>query len=267
MSKTITSEYTIRNFEDGDENEIMQIFESNFSNYGGYVPRTIKYWRWSCLERPDVERKGIFVVTNQSEAVVGYAVVGKSGHIWEFSYEPMADGETIVSMLLEASTIYLQQIGTTSIVFNAPSEDGVLSQVCNALGFVTVPSPRQMFLSIPNLRELVSLLAKTKNEEISKFNETVLVKLKSGFQANEEFFMRINGKEIEIVEDAIPHTIQIEADYISFASMLFGMVSPSRLFLGFKLRVKPFWKTSLSLRLLRTLQITSNWYFPLSDYG
>lgn len=211
-------------------------------------------------------KKGIFVVTNQSEVVVGYAVVGKSGHIWEFSYDPTSDGETIVSILLEASTRYLIQIGTTSIVLNAPLEDGVLNQVCKTSGFVKVPSP-QMFLSIPNLRELVFLLAKTKKEDLSKFDETVWVKLKSGFSVNEEFFIQIIGKKIEVAEKAKSHTIQIETDYISFASMLFGMVRPSQLLFSLKLRVKPFWKAFVFLRLFRSLQIRTTWFFPLSDYG
>lgn len=259
-----TSKYTLRGFEDSDENAIMQLFEKKFSNYGGYVPRTPEYWRWSCLERPDVEKEGIFVVVDQNETVAGYAVVGRSGTIWDFSYDPQMD---ILSMLLEASTRYLAEVGATSITLNSPSEDHVLNDLCKKLGFVAVPTPK-MFLSIQNFRELILLLANSKKKELSKFNEVVLVKLKdSQFSMDNKLFLQITGAGIEVAENAQSYTIRLETDHISFSSMLFGVSSPTRLFLRSKLRVKPFWKTVTVLNLLSSLQMKTKWFFPLSDYG
>ncbi|TET62287.1 hypothetical protein E3J49_08460, partial [Candidatus Bathyarchaeota archaeon] len=75
--------YKIRSFEDGDENEIVQLFDRIYSDYGGFTLKTPEYWRWCCLKRPDVEKEGVFVVEDGDENVVGYAVVGGSGNIWE----------------------------------------------------------------------------------------------------------------------------------------------------------------------------------------
>jgi len=45
--------YKIRSFEDGDENEIVQLFDRIYSDYGGFTLKTPEYWRWGCLKRPD----------------------------------------------------------------------------------------------------------------------------------------------------------------------------------------------------------------------
>jgi hypothetical protein len=260
------SEYKLRVFEDGDEAAIVQLFEKKYAKYGGYVPRTSEYWRWACLQRPDVEREGIFVVVDRNEAIAGYAVAGRSGNIWEFSYNPESDGENVLRMLLDASTRYLDKVGATSITLNAPTEDHVLSEACRNLGFVAVPPPR-MFLTVQNIPELVSVIAGSKKDELGKLSEVILVKLKDAkLHANDKFFIQINKGEI-VVAAARSHTIQIETDQISFSSVLFGISSPLRLMVRLKIRVRPFWKVFTLIKVLSSLKINSRWFYPLSDYG
>lgn len=99
--------YKVRNFEDGDEIEFVRLFERVYADYGGFVLKTPEYWRWCCLERPDVKRDGIFVVVGEDEKVVGYVVVRRSGNNWELCYDRGFDGEKIVSLLLDEATRYL----------------------------------------------------------------------------------------------------------------------------------------------------------------
>lgn len=94
------------------------------------------------------------------------------------------------------------------------------------------------------------------------------MKLKdSQFSMDNKLFLQITGAGIEVAENAQSYTIRLETDHISFSSMLFGVSSPTRLFLRSKLRVKPFWKTVTVLNLLSSLQMKTKWFFPLSDYG
>ena len=65
------ADYVIRNFVEGDEERIVKLFNEAYGNFSGYVPRTVEYWRWCCLKRPDVRKDGIFLLFNK----VGFQMV------------------------------------------------------------------------------------------------------------------------------------------------------------------------------------------------
>ena len=260
--------YKIRRFEDGDENEIVQLFDRVYSDYGGFTLKTPDYWRWCCLKRPDVEKEGVFVVEDGDENVVGYAVVGGSGNIWELCYDSGRNGGEIVSLLLDKAVRYLEKVGATSITFNVSKEDYVLNKVCGKLGFAVLPPP-QMFLSVLNFRKFISLLVNSKREELMmKFDEAVLVKLKDApFWIDDTVFIQISRDRVEVGDETQSPTIRIETDAVTLSSLLFGISSPFQSLIRLKLRVKPLWKTLTLLRLLSSLQLKTAWFFPLSDFG
>jgi ribosomal protein S18 acetylase RimI-like enzyme len=260
--------YRVRGFEDGDETEIVRLFNGMCEGYGGFTLRTAEHWRWCCLKRPDVKKEGVFVVVDEDENVVGYAVVGSSGSIWELCYNPGRDGEEIVSLLLDEAERYLKEVGAVSVTFNAPREDRAFSNVGRVHGFAVLPS-RKMFLSVLNLGELISEIVKNRKEELTgKFDEVVLVKLKDApFWINDRVFIQISRAGVKVDHESLPSTIIVETDVISLSSLLFGILSPVQLLMRLKLKVKPFWKIPTLLRLLSSLQVKAPWFFPLSDYG
>lgn len=263
-----TGKYEVRNFKDGDEHEILRLFDRMYVDYGGFTSRTQEYWRWCCLKRPDVEQESLFIVVDGEENVVGYAVVGRSGSIWELCYDPGYDGEEIVSLLLDKAICYLERVGATSINFNAPKEDPIVKQVCSKLGYAILPPPK-MFLSVLNFRKLLSLLVKDRKEELmTRFNEAVLLKLKDApFWINDTVFIKISRDGVQVGGEPQSPTIQMETDIATFSSLLFGTLSPFQSLIHLKLRVKPFWKTHILLKLLSFLRVRTTWFFPLSDYG
>ena len=130
---------------DGDEIEIIGLLEKAYGNYGGYTIKIPEEWRWCCLQRPDVDKNGILVAfSKHSEEIVGYVVAGKSGYLWELSYDPQFDGEEVVSLLLDEATLYVEAAGASSVNFTAPQKDAVIRRVTEKLGFV-VSEPPQMF--------------------------------------------------------------------------------------------------------------------------
>jgi len=261
--------YSVRSYEEGDEIQFIRLFNEVYRVYGGFVPRTPGYWRWCCLKRPDVEREGIFAVVNhRDENIVGYAIVGRSGNIWELCYDPRQDEEKIVSFLLEKATRYLEKAGATSITFNAPGEDRIINKVCRKLGFAVLPPPK-MILSVLNFRKLISLIVNSKKAELTtRFDETVLVKLKDApFWVDDKLFIQIGRDGVQVGDKAQSSTIQIETDVITFSSLLFGILTPFRSLIRLKVRVKPFWKTLTLLKLLSSLRMKTTWFFPLSDLG
>jgi len=261
-------EYKVRSFDDGDEVEIVRLFDRVYADYGGFTLKSPEYWRWCCLKRPDVEREGLFVVVEGDENIVGYAVAGKSGNIWELCYDPRRDGEEIASLLLDKCTRYLERVEATSITFNVPEEDHVLNKVCEKLGFAVFPPP-QMFLSVLDFRKFISrLLNSRKKELMAKFDEVVLVKLKDApFWIDNTVFIHISRDRVEVCDGAQSPTIRIETDVVTLSSLLLGILNPFKSLIRLKLKVKPFWKTPTMLRLVYSLQVKTPWFFPLSDYG
>lgn len=262
-------EYKVRSFKDGDEVEVVRLFDRMYEDYGGFALKTPEYWRWCCLERPDVEREGLFVVVDRKdENVVGYAVVGTSGNVWELCYDSGCDGGEIVSLLLDRATRYLERVGATSIIFNALKGDHAVNQACRKLGFAVVPPPK-MFLSVLSFRKLVSLLVNGKRDELmSRFDETFLVKLKDApFWVDDTVYMKICRDGVHVGGGVQSPTVRAEMDFITFSSLLFGVLSPFEALVRLKLTVKPFWKTFTLLKLFSFLQVKTKWFFPLSDYG
>jgi len=264
-----SSEYSLRTYREGDEIALVHLFNEVHSKYAGFVPRTIEYWRWCCLERPDVERDGIFeVVDHNNGNVVGYAVVGRSGNVWELCYDSTHDGDKIVSLLLDKAASYLKKVGATSITFNAPQENRVVKKVCRKLGFEVLPTPR-MIITVQNFPKLVSLILESKKEELmTRFDEAVLIKFNEApFWISDTFFIEISRDGVQVGDETQSPTIQVETDVITFSSLLFGILSPLQSVMRLKLRVKPFWKTLTLLKLLSSLQMKTTWFFPLSDLG
>jgi putative sterol carrier protein len=254
---------------DGDEVGILQLFEKAYRHYGGYTLKTPESWRWCCLQRPDVEKEGVLLVFDESsQETVGYAVAGKSGNLWELSYDPDGDGEEIVSLLLGYATAYLKGKGVSSVSFAVPQKDLTVKRVCKEHGFVSSTPPR-MFLSILNINRLVSLIAENKASELkAKFDEAVLIKIKDApFWVDGTVFIRVNPKEVVVEDKPQASTMQVETDYVTFSSLLFGDISPFGAFTRKKLTVKPLSKISKTLKLLSYLQIGAEWSFQLSDFG
>ena len=269
FSHAQTPKYKVRTFEDGDEIEIVRLFDKAYADYGGFVPRDPKYWLWCCLQRPGVVREGIFVVVDENDnSVVGYAVAGKWGNIWELCYDPAHDVETVVGMLLGGTTRYLESMEAASVSFNAVEEDSALLKVCNKFGFEALISPR-MYLSILDTRGVVALLADGKREELIRyFDEAILVKLKDvPAWVKDTLFVRIDRNGVYVDENVHPYTILVKTDFTTFSSLLAGVLTPSAAVAQSKLEVEPFRKTSTAIKLLSYLQFDAKWFFPMSDYG
>jgi len=264
-----TCKYELRIYEEGDEAEIVKLFDKAYSNYGGYVRKTPEYWRWCCLQRPDVEREGILVAMEKAtREIVGYVVAGKSGSLWELTCPPHPDKKEIVTLLLDNAVSYLEKKGAASVNFAAPQADLVIGQACKERGFAT-SAPPKMFLSVLNFQKLVSLIANDKADELKeKFDETLLIRIKDApFWVCDTICVNINRNEVTVDDKSQDSTIHVDVDYLTFCSLLFGSLSPFDAFTRFRLKVRPRSKTPTLLRLLSALQIKTDWSFQLSEFG
>jgi len=256
----------VRGYEEGDEIQLTRLFNAVYRGYGGFVPRTSEYWRWSCLDRPDVEKEGVVVVA-QGGKIVAYAVVGKSGNVWELCFDHAKKGRVLVSLILDRAVEYLTKIGADSVALNLPREDSAARGACEQLGFVEVPSEK-MFLSVLDFKRLLQLLSDDKKEGLRGFTEDFLISFKDApFWIRPQIVIRVEDGQTRIEEGNKPHTVLIETDATTLTSILFGTAEPLWALLRFRLKVRPLRKLGRVLRWLSLLRLGDPWFSSGSDFG
>lgn len=260
------AEYSLRTYEEGDETELTLLFNEVYRDYAGFVPRTLEYWRWSCLDRPDVEKEGIIVGLHKGKAIA-YAVVGKSGNIWELCLDPAHQRQVGARLILEKAIEYLTRVGAESVILNLPSEDLAFRELCEELGLAKVSSEK-MFLSVLDFKTLLSVLSVDKQKRMMDLNESILICLKKApFWISHHVWIRIENGKTTIEEGIKPYTILMETDASTFTSLIFGTTDPLWALLRLRLKIRPLRKLNRSLRWFSLVRLNDPWFFPISDYG
>ena len=266
LEKLTENLYSTRTFKKGDEASIVQLFNSAFKEYAGFVPRTSQYWIWCCLQRPDGTEEGITVVS-MGEKIVGYAVAGKSGNIWEMCYDPTCNGEIVVTKLLAQALNYLERMGSDSVLLNFPTKDAVVRKVCEKFNFAE-SSLEYMFVSVLDFSRLISEVLKNAAEK-QKVDGQFLFKLKNlpSSLAN-NFCVEIRNGEVTVTEKTVdaPEVI-VEADASTLVSCMLKGENIVKALATSRIRFYPLWKIGKVIKLFSLLQNSSPWFIPRADYG
>ena len=257
-------DYPIRGFIPGDEEAIVKLFNSTHKNLAGYVPRTTSYWRWSCLNRPSVEQEGIIIVTRKSE-IVGYAVVGKTGDIWELSYVHDSDSSIIVENLLSRAIEYARSANADSIVLNEDAQDKIVKKTCEQLDFIEAPS-ELAFVSIMNFPCLIYQALQSRKDELNLEGTFRFIIKNCPPWCINHFTIQLENKDISLIKETEKQQTTITIDVETLTSLIFGGRSISNSLIS-KIKVQPFWKIQKSLKLLNYLKLDSDWFIPKADIG
>jgi len=260
------NEYRVRTYEKGDETELARLFNEAYQAYAGFVPRTPEYWRWSCLDRPDVEKEGIVIVVH-ARKIVGYAVVGKSGNIWELCFDRGPDQERVGSLILDKAVDYLTRVGSDSVTLNLPSKDSVARQACERLGFSQLP-PEIPFLSVLDFERLLGSLYSANQQRLMDFEGSFLIKFQDGpFWITPFVSMRVRNGGIDIASQKELCQAVIETDTRTLTSVLFGTEKALSALLRLKLKIRPLRELRTVLRLFSLLRVKEPWFVPGADLG
>ncbi|MCW4010398.1 MAG: GNAT family N-acetyltransferase [Candidatus Bathyarchaeota archaeon] len=263
--RTDAEKCVLRTYREGDEEELARLFNQTHTHLAGFAPRTPAYWRWCCLTRPDVEKEGIFVAAVQNE-VVGYAVVGKTGNIWEMSYCTNCDGKAVFRKLLTQAAEYARNVGSDSLVLNEYAENQVVREVCQELDFVETPA-EQCFLSVMDLPRLLSEVLQSRKEAID-FEGTFMFQVtKCPDWFKNQFVLKTEKKGFSLINGAVNPEVTVTIDLQTFVSVLFGAGSVRKAVLSSRIQVRPFWKLQKTVRLLSLMQVKSMWAIPRADIG
>ncbi len=255
-----------RTFLPGDESSIVSLFNSQNEKLAGFVPRTVDYWRWCCLNRPDVDEKGILIIINGKE-IIGYVVVGKSGNVWELCYDQQRDGKAIIARLLNWALDYAKSLGSDSVVLNAYVGDQVVRKVCQELDFAEAPS-EPMFLSVLDLPELVCSILRSKKVS-SDLDEIFWFNLKNcpPWCIN-SFGVKLGENGVVVIKELASFSkTTIDTEMSTLVALMFGNENVERAILASKVRFHPFWKIISVEKFLHRLQINTPWFLPRADIG
>lgn len=262
------SEYSLRTYVQGDEKAIIPLFNRAYESFAGIVPRTLEYWKWCVLSRPDLDEKGIFLIAF-ADRIVGYAAVTKTGTILEFCYDPDYDGRKIASMLLRKSVDYVKHHGGDSISLNAPIQDSIIRQVCREMEFTAEPFPT-LFLKVQDLPKLLERIYAREKKVNLEAEETVLFRLKDvPSWCPKQVTLRIRKEEASVFSQIMGKpTIIVETDLSTISASILG--SGRRLYIAAikgQLKVHPLRKIRKALKILSSLRLRNPWYVPGADYG
>lgn len=257
------SRIPVRGFRNGDESAIVELFNNVYGKYGGVVPRTVEYWTWCCLERPDVKRDGILLTFNEKQ-LCGYVVAGLSGHIWEMCVRN--DNTAVIRALLHAAVSYLENAGVPSVSVNVPRNTGA-TEILREAGFSQAPAGGMFVTTLSPARFVHALATPQREVLVKQFDEEFSFQLhKVPFGVAKNFYVKIHAAAVEVSEGLTPEpAIVVELELADLVSVLFGDVNATRLLVTGKMRVKPLWKFRRVLKLLSTLRLHGPWFFPLSD--
>jgi hypothetical protein len=259
-----TEDYIKREFVAGDEEALARLFNSAHSKLSGFVPRNSDYWRWACLTRPSVEEKGITIITRNNE-IVCYAVVGKTGDIWELAYNQYLDRKIIVEKLISFALDYAFTVGANSVTLNEFAGDKTVQEVCNKLGFAEAPS-EQVFISVMDFARLILSVLKDQ-EELDLEGTFLLIIRNCPTWCVNQFAIQINKTGISLLDKLENPEATVTIDIQIITSLVFGSKRPFRDALTFKVKVKPFWKIRKCLKMLGYLKADSSLFIPKADMG
>lgn len=263
----------LRTYKEGDEIELVRLFNEVYSRYAGFVPRTTEYWRWCCLLRPSVEKKGICVV-EEAGKIVGYAVVSIRpggpnllGEVLEFCYHRNG-GKTVVRELVKWILEYAISKNADSISLDAPIDDSLLRNTVEEFGFAEF-SHVQPIMRIVDFPQLINEIATRRRSFLKDQNEVFLVNLPdSSSICTSSFTIQIgkNGINVQPGKIGVP-SVRVDTDVATFTSCIFGVTSVFKEIFTLRLRVHPFWKLFKVAKLFSTLRLSDPWFIPLGDFG
>jgi hypothetical protein len=260
------SEYSLRSYSEGDENEIVPLFNKAYQHFAGFTPRTIDYWKWCIPSRPNVENEGIVVVT-RSKKIVGYAAMETTGSILEFCYNPNRDRKEIVSMLLTWCIDYARHRGAASISLAAPVQDDIIGQMCKELDFTVEPFPA-LFLKVQDLHQILEKICNQKVKFERRLRETILFDLKETPSSRaSNVTLRIEKGMTTVGTEDLKPTIVLESDLSTISACIFGSRRLYSAILKRHLRVQPWFKIPKAVKILSQLCLTDPWYVPGADFG
>jgi len=260
------SEFKFRTYGPEDDQQLFSLFNKTFRNYAGFVKRTREYWSWYYKSRPDVDENSIIILEDNNQQIVAYAVVGKTGKIWDFCYDSENEkAEEIASLLLEKSVSYLVENGVDEIKFHAPESDKIVRKICREMGFTT-NNYRYLFLTVVDFVPLIAKILE-QSDQIGFDNELFQIVLTDAPPGiDDSIFVEFGAQSVSVTAKLTRHPkVKIVTSILALTEIIFKKKNLWWSLLKREIKIWPHHNILKGLQFLGKLQLDDVWFTPLGD--
>ena len=243
---------TVRQFRDGDEEEISRVFGRCYSRYSGYIPRDPHFWSWFNRDRPGLS--GILVAEVEGRVVGSLTYV--RGEVIDPCYDPEYNGGEIITALLGAAEELGRSKGISTITINVPENDFQMRSACEAAGMRPREVDKAYVISLFDIREVIRLILEKSKPRPGKYGMRIL-------RSREEecFVIDVSDGSVTI-KNGWDAPILISTDEGTLNEIVFnGRIGPLDLIFR-RITVSPPWKILQGAWFLRSLILDVEWFSP-----
>ena len=276
MKSKNLSALNIRTYQTGDEEQLVKLWDSAHTNYGGYVPKTPEYWRWCVVQRPGVEAEDILIL-EQEKHILAYAVLaqrtetrGYTGTILEFAigpWLPAAERKLVASELIAEVEKRSRLRGDELLNLMVPCEDEVVVKVLGKAGYKA--EALEVFQLV--IVDLVLLLRRILDKRKVILSSTQFSSFRIALQPGYYRYCPYESVRIELRPEPLVEESTFDADYTVFTDLstitdiIFRRDSFNHALSTNKIKIKPENGVEPVRTLFQLLTLNSEWYLPTVD--
>jgi hypothetical protein len=263
----------LRPYQPGDERAIVELSNRCLAAYAGWVPRTVDYWRWSILQRPDVGPTDILLLDSGGQ-ILGYTVLGRDGSVLDFCVDPEQPSRgrrTLIERLIAGLEERARARHCDTLTFSEPSSDRLVDQALRESGYV-VDQPHCFSLGVLNPLSLLQQLLLARGAQLPKLQSPSFVfELNPGpypFLLNSRLLLQLEPQpQVRDISDLAeyPQECVLRMDLCALTELLLCGVTVDSLLQQSQLEIRPAAHLADARKLLDVLAIRSLWHIPRSD--
>ena len=255
----------VRQYRAGDEEAMAALYNAAHGHLAGFIERSGERLRWF-LSRPGLEREGI-CVAERAGRVAGYAVVYREGEIAEFAADP-ADAWPVADALLAAAEAYVASRGGDRLAVLLPPGYAAHDVALWDRGYGLRPESLGQLILVDAVAVLEAILAEKLRGGPAVPAGRFLLRVARGLYAEPlppaiHITLTREAVKVRAEEDVADVTIALAAE--DLAELIYGGVRPAAAWAGGRVRIRPWRGVARGLGLLRAVQVTDPWYFPMGD--
>jgi predicted acetyltransferase len=263
----------IRSFNEADVKQMLQLYEEQFVDVLGYIPKTAELWRYFVLDKPGISKENI-LVAEQEGKICGYIVFGfkkMGGANVSTVYEICATNEKTANVLLTRAFEHTKNKEVDYILVQIPANLPVIHETLREFDFVRMTKPE--------MKIMVTLIDPTKivAESAGIFNEHQKTgEFRKFLGKNKQILIRIDDFNVGIllrdgkltVTDKFDGSADAELKMkaYEFLRIFFCQTSVFREFLARRIKIRGLISNLYIFSLINAMRFQKPFFFPLTDH-
>jgi hypothetical protein len=269
-----TVDVLFRDYSQGDEPALIELWNRTHAAYGGFVAKTEERWRWSILQRGAATPASIVIATVAGE-ITAYGALAPNGIVLEFAVDTKshhAQRRAICIALVENLEDRARGLQCDSLSFTTPASDSLVDGVLREKGYVTETGDF-FSLGILNPVALVSaLLAHPDHLLPATWNRRILVDIPPGgypvaLQSRILIDVTQGCASVTNASDRLPDNIDwhFKIDLAALTDVIFRLTDFGSAVQAQRIELDSRCTAAEAEAFFNALQIRAEWYTPPSD--